>query len=247
MVKKLICLLLVLTCAFTLFACGEDEVCEQHVDANGDNKCDNCEADVTPEQPPEDDSDSEAEFFEIIENSHPNRIDTVTSVTDKNSSDVYMGEYAKEIKGDGSYVFDYWYEFPLAVTPENIGSTERVDFREGKILYANGLYSEDDGATWSARTPEISLLGIKFELKKEYLGDYKMNKDGNVLTATVSAENAKNIFGLDINTEDDITIKIENNGTYISKITVTYENDVAKSSIITSYSYVAVEEATPAE
>ncbi len=49
--KKLLVLLLALTLCFTLAACGGgDDPCTEHVDANSDGKCDNCDAAVEPDE-----------------------------------------------------------------------------------------------------------------------------------------------------------------------------------------------------
>ena len=51
--KKLLILLLTLLVAVSMFAaCNGDEPCVAHVDADGDNICDNCQADITPPTPP---------------------------------------------------------------------------------------------------------------------------------------------------------------------------------------------------
>ena len=46
--KKLIVLLLVLTLGFAFVACGEDTTCTEHVDADANGKCDNCDATMEP-------------------------------------------------------------------------------------------------------------------------------------------------------------------------------------------------------
>ncbi len=47
--KKIIILLLVLTLGFALVACGGDTTCTEHVDADANGKCDNCDAAVEPD------------------------------------------------------------------------------------------------------------------------------------------------------------------------------------------------------
>ena len=48
--KKLLILFLVLTLGLALVACGGDtDPCTQHVDADANGKCDNCDATVEPE------------------------------------------------------------------------------------------------------------------------------------------------------------------------------------------------------
>ena len=47
--KKILFLLLTLTLCVALFACGGDTPCTEHVDADGNGKCDACDATVEPE------------------------------------------------------------------------------------------------------------------------------------------------------------------------------------------------------
>lgn len=239
MVKKLICMLLVLTCAFALFACGEEEPPVNNDNNNG-NQNQNPPEVVLPD----------AEFFELIENSEPNRITTVTATTDlKDSAEtVYNGLYDTVINADGSYKFDYSYEIMRSASLDNVGESSK-ELISGSILAANGLYSVDGGETWSGSMPDVNVINVKLDLNREYIDGYKLSKDGKTLTVNVSAENAEKILGVKIVTNEDhkdVTIKVESNGTYLSKITVSYENDNVKASIITSYTYEAVLE-TPAE
>ena len=46
--KKLLILLLTLTLCTVLFACGGDTPCTEHVDADGNGKCDVCDTTVDP-------------------------------------------------------------------------------------------------------------------------------------------------------------------------------------------------------
>ncbi len=43
----LLCIMMVISCTLPLIACGEEETCTKHIDANKDGKCDNCGAAVT--------------------------------------------------------------------------------------------------------------------------------------------------------------------------------------------------------
>lgn len=226
MIKKLVCLLLLLTCSFALFACdGED----------------------TPPQdtPPAETQLPDAEFFEMVKNSDPNMISTVTTTTDKNTKIPYNGKYDTYIEEDGSYRFEYEYQLALPVSLENIGKPSAVETKNGTILYKDGLYSTD-GENWGSAAPETDVLNVKLDLNRDYIGEYKMSKDGKTLTATVSAENAEKILGVKINATKDVVIKISTNGTYLSRIIVDYENKAATVKIDTSYAYVPAQQ-TPAE
>ena len=227
--KKIICLLLLITCSFALFACGNE--------TPDPNEGDNPPAVELPD----------AEFFDTVANSDPNKITTVTNTTDKATGKTYNGLYESFIAEDGSVRHVYKYEVAKKATLENLGNPGATEEKTGEVLYNGGLYSVDGGENWIAGELDAKIVNVKFDLNREYIGEYKMSKDGKTLTATVSAENAKKILGLDeINAKGDVTIKVVTNGTYLAKVIVDYANAKASEHIETSYTYVPVEE-TPAE
>jgi hypothetical protein len=65
-----------------------------------------------------------------------------------------------------------------------------------------------------------------------------LSKDGRTLTALVTPENAAAVFGTDLATSGDVTLKLISNGTYITGLNVTYSTvEGAMVEINTSYSY----------
>ena len=226
--KKIICLLLLITCSFALFACG-------------DNTTDPNEGETPPivELP-------DAEFFDMVANSDPNKITTVTNITDKSNGVTYNGRYVTFIEEDGSVRYEYEYDLAKKATLENLGNSGATEKKSGEVIYKSGLYSVDGGETWLAGAPDANIVNVKFDLNREYIGEYKMSKDGKTLTATVNAENASKILGIDIDAKGDVTIKVSTNGTYLAKVIVDFANAKASEHIETSYAYVPVE-TTPAE
>lgn len=222
--KKIICLLLLITCSFALFACGNDPE-----DPNGG------------ENTPPEVVLPDAEFFDMVANSDPNKITTVTNTTDKSTNKTYNGMYVTSIASDGSITYEYEYEVAKKASLENIGSAGSTEVKKGTVVYASGLYSVDGGETWVAGAPDVELIDVKLDLNRDYIGEYKMSKDGKTLTATVNAENASKILGVNVNAKGNVTIKVVTNGTYLAKISVSYANANASVTIDTSYTYEPVE------
>ncbi|MBO5879077.1 MAG: hypothetical protein J6Q68_00795 [Clostridia bacterium] len=220
--KKIICLLLIIGCSFALFACDDGS--------------------TTQTPPPETEKLPDAEFFDMVALSDPNKITTQTTTADKATSKSYSGTYETLIADDGTVVYNYEYQYAREASLENLGELGSTAVKSGTVLYANGLYSEDNGQTWVAGAPDVDIISVKLDLNREYIGEYKMSKDGKTLTTTVSAENAAKILGISVNATSDVTIKIYTNGTYLSRISVDYSNKNATIKIDTSYNYVPAEE-----
>ena len=221
MVKKLICLLLVLTTTFAFFACGEDTSDDSGKDS-----------DVTTT--PLDD------FLKLVNDSQPNEIRTVSTLTDKKTpDDVYVGVYVSNINADGSYLFTYNYELRRAVSPENYGSTSNKEVIEGSLLVSSdGRYSADGGESWQVGAPDINVINVRLNLVKEYFADARLAANGKMLTANLTAEKAGKVLGINIDATSDVVLKIKTNGVRLSEISVEYSNDSFKTLIVTSYTCV---------
>ena len=66
--KKLLVLLLALTLCFALIACGGDTPCTEHVDADANGKCDNCDATVEPQGGEQEGGTESADLIELVKN-----------------------------------------------------------------------------------------------------------------------------------------------------------------------------------
>jgi len=200
--KKIVCLLLALTCVFALFSCkGEDP---------------------------------QAAFFAMIEESEPTSIITQTTHTRENGI-TYNGMYTTAITEDG-FVFEYKYETVAAVVP-GADTTNSVQTTEGEIVYNGSRYSTDGGTTWVDEAPDVAYMQIKLALTKENIGEYEMSRDGKTLTATISKDAAKAIFGTAVSA-DSAVLKITVDGTRLSRVTLAYTTSNATEVIVeTSYTY----------
>lgn len=243
MMKKTLCLLLLLICSLALFACGAEAPVAQQP-TNDDVVVNAPQAPLTAVMRNIKEvatsagiplSADDAAFFLLVADSQPNKIVTVTNTTDKSTRINYEGKYWTFIESDGSYRFDYDYE-----KASTIGEADqsKVEF-EGTVLYKNGLFSTDDGANWTGGLPDVSILDVKLNLDVANLGSYRITKNGTTLRAVVDAAAAEKILGVDINTDGEVTIEVVTNGTRLWKISVEYENAVASVSIETSYTYLA--------
>ena len=236
MVKKIVCLLLILACSLAIVACGNNAATPSGENPPAENPENNPPVDEPEEELPD------AAFFELIENSKPTVIDTYTYTEDKSTKKGYEGVYKTTVYSDTSYSFDYSYQKANKVSVETIGQPSILEV-SGSVIYENGLYSVDGGETWFSEVPDVDALGIKLDINRDYLGKYSMSKDGKTLTARISPANAEKLLGIsEINAKGSVTVRIISNGTYLWKLNVEYENDSASVSIQTTYSYVPVSE-----
>lgn len=208
--KKIICLLLALACSFALFACGEDEL------------------EVSPEDA----------FLEVVNNSEPTKITTMSSYSHTATQAVYKGTYTTVFTDDG-FVFDYEYQQKALAVPGAVPGSS-IETKKGQVIYADGRYSTDGGENWKSELPDTGALKVTLNLKKENLGSFTLSRDGNTLTTVLNAENAKSILGLDI-ASDAIDVKIYTNGKHLTQLSIAYSTEAAVVSIETSYAYTAIE------
>lgn len=103
------------------------------------------------------------------------------------------------------------------------------------VYYKDGLYSTN-GADWSAAAP--SLTSIKLDLREQYLKDAAITESGTDLSAKISVENIKNVFGVELDADGDFTIEVETDGTNLARINIYGKTKSGASlSISTSYTY----------
>jgi hypothetical protein len=261
--KKIIALLLALTCAFALFACSEDpqDPCTTCTDADGDGKCDVCGGEVeTPEGDPNPDPELTpeeaklAEFVSRITSSEPTFIKTITQYSDGTFDNTLVGKYETTVYGEN---FKMYCEYEKYAIPEagadpdayKITVKGTAFYKDGSVKYKEGgSYSleEMDGIAWGTGAPAISTLGVTLNLTVDSIGeDYSFSPDGKTLTVNLLAEDVKNVLGVEIDGLEDgdsLELVIETDGRYLRKINVNYETDNADSvAIQTSYTYGAVE------
>ncbi len=240
--KKVICLLLVFVCSLSLFACGNETAGNKEPEANPPAATPG----QTPgtEKEPVDDktpvSEQDKSFFLIIEKSKPNVITTRTITENIANNISFEGMIKTYVLANDATRTEYSYEKAREVSPDNIGNG-MVEKVEGTIYYKDGLYSVDN-VNWTVGYPDVNLINAKLDLSADNLGSYKLSADKTTLTTAISAADAEKILGIDI---DDVVgtvaVTIVNNGTYLSKISVSYSTANAKVSLETTYTYEPIE------
>ncbi|MBQ8302711.1 MAG: hypothetical protein IJX97_04080 [Clostridia bacterium] len=195
--KKIVCLLLTLVCAFAFFACGEGE-------ATG-----------------------EVAIINIANSAEATKITTIASYVLED--EVYNGEYVMLVNGNDS-IFEFKYDRRASVA--EMADSYKVK-EEGVVYYKNGLYSYD-GAEWNSEA--ASAIKIDFNLDLALFDSYELA--GNTLNAVVSGENVAKVLGSDVAADGAVELSIITNGTYLSRIEVSYKTaNGAAVAVDTSYTY----------
>ena len=220
--KKIICLLLAIVTVFAFVSCGEP--CAVCVDDNNDNICDVCEnVYVSPANV----------IFNMVAESKPTTVKTVTEASKEGVS--YIGVYNTTIYEDGSFVYEYSQQRPVHI---NEDIEEPYVTEEGTVEYANGVYVLNGVQVVGA--PDVAYLNIKAAITRANIAEYKVDSTGRELSATISAETCKTIFGINVNAEN-VSLTVKTNGTRLHQIILSYED--ANGVVVTaqtSYSYTPV-------
>ena len=208
--KKIVCLILALCCIFSMVSCfggGDDE--------NPDKA-----------------------FFDAVAASKPTQIKTLTYYTEE-GKDPLNGTFETTILNeDGDFTFVYSYVRIATLEDAENGDVVINGNRatvSGTVYYKNGKYSTD-GEVWFSKAPSAMEKQLKLELDREKLGEYEMNDSKTTLTATLSPEAAAEVLGIVIEADSDIVITVSTNGTYLTRVTVSYTKGAANVTINTSYS-----------
>lgn len=178
-------------------------------------------------------------FLGVVNSSEPTNITTLTTHT---RQDVYYsGEYKTEMTEDG-FVFTYEYEEKAPVVAGS--TTGSVVTKKGEIVYDGNSYVVNGGEPTTA-APDVAYMSLTLNLTAQNIGEYRLSRDGNTLTAELSADQVKAIFGTEISaTAATLTLKIA--GGRLSRVNLEYTTaDSTEVLVETSYTYVPT--ATDAE
>lgn len=226
--KKIICLILALATMFIFVSCGE---CETHVDENKDGICDDCEASV--EVPG-------AAIFAIVAKTDPTMVSTIVSVTRGDVS--YTSNYTTSIYSEDNFVHEYTTQRPAGLTDDTdeavITKTAKVEYDSGVYTYfeyVNGAYTE--GVAMN-EAPVVEYLYVKDEINADNITNFSIDRSGKIMTATLTKDQCKAVFGVDVDAQDNITLTITTNGVRLAKVSLLYtRTDGTIISSDTSYSY----------
>jgi len=190
--KKILIVLLALTCAFAMFSCGK--------------------------------SVSLDDFEKAITNTNP----TVVEV--EITSDTAFGPLSASFKTtyaeDGSFVIDGSYE-KFNTIAEGAAADVKAVVPVKITCDKNGNYS--DGGAFSGSNPAVTGGVIKLSKKM----DAEISADGNVLTATVSADKTEAVFGIAY--ASDVTLVMTRNDGKIVSYTMEYATDYGYDRLICNY------------
>ncbi len=97
-----------------------------------------------------------------------------------------------------------------------------VEEDSGVIYYYNGEYydkTEDDGVSdsWISAAADAD---FKFNLDKSLLIDPVVSEDGTELTAKMTSENCKTMFGFDLDADGEIHLEVLTNGINLTDVNI---------------------------
>ncbi len=249
MLKKLLCLMLVLACSFSLFACQNGESAnipdgdEDNINNPGDNGSGDGDEGETPAGPGFVDDKVELEpsecysYIALVNNSNPNVITTKETVVSRLGN--LTSTYKTYINGEEDYTFEYLYErFNVIGEGNDIKYSVPANGEFGTVYYKNGSYSYD-GKNWTTSSPDSNILNVKFTLTRENLDKARKlteTADGSLIIETSAAE-AEKILGVKIPTKTNVAITLVSNGLRLWKIVVEYSQEANSVLLETSYTY----------
>ena len=178
------------------------------------------------EPEPEDNTDTLAPFTEAIASSAPvsAKIDTKLTYTIDNLTGTLEGEYNVTYAADGSATVTYTKEVLNEIDED---TTEFMTTVPGTATVdAQGNVTGDLGGSVTAATV------LKLTPDKDKM---TFTIEGGVLTATVSADNAASVLG--VNTGAETTLKITVSNGKVTSVAITYTTATGPAEIVAVYSY----------
>lgn len=219
--KKILCLLLALVCMLACVSC----IAGGNNDGN-DNADDN-KAPATVET-----------IAKIINSSKPTQITTKVEYIEEGEETLVSSYNTEWDEAKGIYAFTFTRRekaFIEEYLPDDVKVTS------GTVWYnADGTVTSSTGDSWSKENA-VGYLPEMLNISTASFKTYELTSDGADLKGTVAKDDAKRVFGEDINAFSDITVEIDTNGKYLYKVVVEYttaEGATVKAS--TSYDYAAV-------
>ena len=167
-------------------------------------------------------------YLGMVNASEPTTITTKTTHT--RGDVVYNGMYTTVMNDEG-FVFTYEYDEKAPIIADS--TTGSIITKSGEIVFDGKTYTVNGEATTVA--PDIAYMSLTLNLNADTIGSYTLSRDGNTLTAKVSAEQVKAIFGTSFNTTDaTLTLKVA--GGRLSRVILEYTSaDSTAVYIETSY------------
>lgn len=222
--KKILCILLALVCAFSIVSCNN---------GNGGTNNDNNGGDNGGGEKIEIGNPLE----EVVAASRPTKI--VTKVTyvypndDQRSKYDLDGLYSLEINGSDS---KFAYDYKLFAIPGEGEADVPVKSVVGTIYFKDGKIFVAEGEGWENISSQT--VNKSFNLLKNRFKTYEKSEDEKTLTATITADNIEDVIGYSLSAKGDITVVVTTDGVYMRGVTISYKSaEGADVTIDTSYSY----------
>ena len=220
--KKIVCLLLLITCMFAICSCDVGSLGGLLGDG-GDSGLDLGFGFNEPV----------SSMPEIIAGSKPV---TVTTLISYQGEDLLEGRYVTKTDGTHS-VFEYEYDRYATVAEM---SPTRIKTVNGKVYYRNGQVFATEGEGWVSSDIN-QIVDFNLRIDEANFATYKLTNGGKTLNGTVKPENSEIVLGSAIAATGDIAVEIITNGTYLYYINISYTSaNGAAVTINTSYEYSPV-------
>ena len=134
--------------------------------------------------------------------------------------------YVATIADDGSFTLNYEYDKLNGLDAGGAGDvTSKVS---GTVTYKNGVYSD---SSLAAKIP-AEAASVKMKLSGGKM-KYTVSGNGNVLEATVKAEDTKAVLGVEY--AADVSIVLTKSADKIVSLSLTYTLDAGKVEVICNY------------
>lgn len=225
--KKILSLMLILACVFSLAACS--------IGGTG-----NTPGGTTNPPAGEDVVDV---FAMAAKGAVPTKIVSLSTYSGKDlKGDAFSmaGSFSQVVSGNNS-ILDFKYD--RFATIEEMADSYIVSV-EGAIAVKDGktktigdsLAAKD----WEAVIPSLQQIGA-FNLTKEALpADYQLSADGQKLSVSLTREEALKVIGIVIDASGEISLNVEGNGKNISMVVISYTAASGASvRVASSYTYGA--------
>ena len=225
--KKILSLMLILACVFSLAACS--------IGGTG-----NTPGGTT--NPPADEDVVDV-FAMAAKGAVPTKIVSLSTYSGKDlKGDAFSmaGSFSQVVSGNNS-ILDFKYD--RFATIEEMADSYIVSV-EGAIAVKDGktktigdsLAAKD----WEAVIPSLQQIGA-FNLTKEALpADYQLSADGQKLSVSLTREEALKVIGIVIDASGEISLEVEGNGKNISMVVISYTAASGASvRVASSYTYGA--------
>ena len=219
MMKKLIALLLALTCLFAIVSCDDETPDEGN---NGDTGNNGNQVVL-------------ADFSKIVENSKPTK---VTTFVDYGGVDNLKGRYVTLSDGNGNSSFSYEYQRYATIAESNADG--RIKTVKGVTYFKDGEYYKTEGDALEGDAVD-SVVSFSLRMEADKFKTLEYSENGNSAVGTLSASDTERVLGVSIDAKDVVTVEITTNGNYVYAISISYTTQNGANVLInTTYDYVPV-------